>query len=201
MDIGSAGVLLTDPLVLFRDWFADARATSPLQHPGAVCVSTVDSHGAPDARFVDLKQVTDEGFVFCTRLDSAKGLALTRDPRVALTFWWAHIERQVRVAGTARRISDGEADSFFQQRSRDAQLISSVSQQSAPLSELVVIEQRVSQLEHELAGASVQRPREWGGYVVIPSRIEFLTFQATRMHERRLFSRTSAGWEQGLLQP
>jgi len=192
---------VSNPIDLFRTWFAELRATSPQRHQGAVCVSTVDAHGAPDARFVNLKEVTDEGFVFCTRFDSPKGLALAREPRVALTFWWDHIERQVRIAGTAHPIAETLADAFFQQRARTAQLVSCASQQSAPMPDIGAIEQRMAELDRQLAGSPVPRPIEWGGYLVIPQRLEFLTFRSTRMHERRLFSRTDSGWEQRLLAP
>jgi pyridoxamine 5'-phosphate oxidase len=190
-----------DPLVLFRRWFAEAEAAGQLKRPGAVCVSTVDLDAAPDARFVDLKEITDEGFVFGTRFDSPKGLALARDPRIALTFWWDHIEKQVRVAGTAERISDARADALFRNRSRDAQLVSCASQQSAPLADPAALRQRMVALDQELAGMPVPRPREWGGYLVIPERVEFLTFRPDRTHERRRFSRIDGGWKEELLQP
>ncbi len=166
-----------------------------------MCVSTVDEHGLPDGRFVDLKEVSGDGFVFGTHLDSRKSHALDLNPSVALTFWWDHIERQVRVVGRAQRVSDVEADALFSARSRDAQITSSGSQQSAPLQDPVQLEQRLSALRRRFTDMAVPRPDRWGGYRVIPSRMEFLTFLATRMHERVLFQRGVQGWERSLLQP
>jgi pyridoxamine 5'-phosphate oxidase len=192
---------MTDPLTLFREWFAEASDASPLRHPGAVCVSTVDADGVPAGRFVDLKAVTDAGFIFCTQLDSDKGLALAVHPGVALTFWWDHMERQVRVAGNAQRISDAEADVFFEARPRAAQLVSCASRQSAPLPDPALLEARLTALQDEYAGAPIARPQNWGGYLVTPVRIEFLSFKQNRMHERLLFRRDGSVWRQEWLQP
>lgn len=190
-----------DPIALFREWYDSARDTSLLKHRGAVCLSTVDQEGFPDGRFVDLKTFSESGFVFCTRFDSAKGVALAANPRAALTFWWDHIERQVRVLGPVERISDADADRYFQQRPRDAQLTTWASHQSAPLEDLAALERRVREMQIEFADAPVPRPAEWGGYRVAPTRLEFLTFRATRLHERLQFYRTGDVWSKRWLQP
>jgi pyridoxamine 5'-phosphate oxidase len=192
---------MDDPLALFREWLLAARAASPLRQPNAMCVSTIDAEGAPDARFVDLKGVTEAGFVFCTQFESQKGLALARDPRIALTFWWDHIGRQVRVAGTAMRVPEAEADRFFAERPRDAQLASCASRQSEPLGGPGLLDGRLEQLRERFSGAEIQRPHGWGGYVVQPARVEFLTFRANRMHERLLFRREGSAWHRQWLQP
>jgi pyridoxamine 5'-phosphate oxidase len=190
-----------DPIELFRQWYASAREASSLRHPGAVCVSTVDEGGFPDGRFVELKAFSKFGFVFCTRFDSAKGLALAANPRAALTFWWDHLERQVRVVGPVERISDADADRFFQERPRDAQLASWVSRQSAPIDDLEALEVRLRELSLAFAGAPIPRPPEWGGYRVIPWRMEFLTFKETRLHERLQFHQAGETWRRRWLQP
>ena len=191
----------TDPLRLFREWYAAARQASPLAHPDAVFVSTSDEHGFPEGRFVDLKAVSESGFVFCTHLDSRKARALATNPNVALTFWWDHIERQVRVVGRAERIADADADTYFQARSRDARLTSWASQQSAVLPDPAQLEQRVEAARRRFHNADVPRPVHWGGYRVVPSRIEFLAFRANRRHERLLFERRGHEWTRTWLQP
>jgi pyridoxamine 5'-phosphate oxidase len=191
----------TNPLALFTEWYAAAQAADPRKHRGAVCVSTIDEQGFPDGRFVDLKAASEEGFIFCTHLDSHKGSALARNPRAALTFWWDHLERQVRVVGQAERIADAQADSFFQERSRDAQLTSWTSQQSAPLDDPGLLDQRLRVLQEQFAGKTIPRPENWGGYCIVPLRIEFLTFKANRLHERLLFFRNDQSWNLQWLQP
>jgi pyridoxamine 5'-phosphate oxidase len=192
---------MDDPLDLFREWLLAARAASPLRQPNAVCVSTMDAEGAPDARFVDLKEITQAGFVFCTQLESPKALALAIEPRIALTFWWDHIGRQVRVSGTAARLSEVESDRLFSERPRDAQIASWASSQSSLLDDPALLDRRLVGLHERFSGAEVPRPNNWGGYLVVPVRIEFLTFRTNRMHERLLFSREGAAWRQDWLQP
>lgn len=193
--------MIVSPVEQFRQWYAAAQDSSPLKHKDAVCVSTVDRHGVPEGRFVDLKEVSEDGFIFCTHLDSDKGLALAENPNVALTFWWDHIERQVRVVGTAERISDDKADTFFQKRSREAQLTSWVSQQSSPLEDRGSLEERIHAMQEQFDGIPIPRPGGWGGYCVVPTRIEFLTFKKNRMHERLLFFRDGRAWHRQRLQP
>lgn len=193
--------MITNPLDLFRQWYTTAQESSPLKHRGAVCVSTIDQYGFPDGRFVDLKEVSDSGFIFCTHLDSAKGLALTHNPNVALTFWWDHLERQVRVVGQAERIPDAHADVFFQQRSRDAQRTSWASHQSSPLHNAAALERQLQAVQTQFAGRTIPRPATWGGYCVMPARIEFLSFKVTRLHERLLFYKDGNDWKQQWLQP
>lgn len=193
--------MTADPIKLFQDWYTVARDSSPLRYPGAVCLSTVDPEGFPDARFVDLKSVSDTGFVFCTRYDSFKGISLSATPRAALAFWWDHIGRQVRVIGSAERVSEAEADAYFQERPRDAQITTLASHQSAPLEDSRALERRLQELQAEFRDAEVPRPAAWGGYRVAPARMEFLSFKATRLHERLQFRRRGTTWESRLLQP
>ena len=189
------------PIDLFLEWYAQATQNSPLQHPKAVCVSTVDKHGVPRARFVALKNVSETGFTFCSAFDSPKGLELDTNPNIALTFWWDHIERQVRVSGMATRISDEEANHYFQERSKDAQLTSLVSEQSKPLEQPEALEERLHKARAQYEDQEVPRPQNWGGYCVRPMRLEFLKFKANRLHERTLFTCDADRWSKQLLQP
>jgi pyridoxamine 5'-phosphate oxidase len=190
-----------DPFLLFREWWEKSRTHSPSKHPGAVCLSTVDVHGVPEGRFVDLKELSEHGFVFGTHLYSPKGLALAANPHVALTFWWDHVERQVRVVGRAEQLSDAAADALFATRPREAQITSWGSQQSALLLDSTALEQRLTDIRRRFADADVPRPDHWGAYCVVPGRIEFLEFRASRTHIRTLFERDATGWRRSLLQP
>jgi pyridoxamine 5'-phosphate oxidase len=190
-----------DPISLFREWLAHAEHDDRLARPRAFCLSTVDAEGAPDARFVDLKEVNDTGFIFSTPLGSGKARALAANPRAAMTFWWAPIERQVRVVGVAARVSDVEADELFRSRSRDAQLASWASRQGAELHDRALLDQKLGEARRRFVDAVITRPEGWGGFGIVPARIEFLRFQENRMHERTLFVRDGASWRTLRLQP
>lgn len=190
-----------EPMTLFREWLSLAQSASSLRHPNAVCVSTVSRDGSPDARFVDLKEVVSEGFVFCTQFDSPKGAALDANSQVAMTFWWDHVERQVRVRGAAERISPTDSDRLFQQRPPEAQLASCASKQSTPLENREALERRLAELRQQFFQMPIPRPEHWGGYLVVPTHVEFLMFRTTRLHERLLFSRESGAWQKLWLQP
>lgn len=189
----------TNPIELFEQWLDEARATAGLSHPATFCLSTIDERGFPDARQVDLKEVGDAGFLFGTRLDSPKARAIARNPRVAMTFWWDRLGRQVRVVGTARRADSEKADEVFRNRSHEARVVAVVSVQSeavADLTELKVL------FEEALKGPSPVRPECWGAFWVWPERVEFLRFVESRLHERRVFVRGGVdGWEVGWLCP
>jgi pyridoxamine 5'-phosphate oxidase len=191
----------SDPLLLFREWWEMSRTASTSKHPGAVCLSTVDEHGVPEGRFVDLKELSDQGFVFGTHLDSPKVRALAANPSVGLTFWWDYVERQVRVVGRAERLSDAAADALFATRPREARITSWASQQSAPLLDSAAFEQRLSDTHRRFADTDIPRPQHWGAYRVVPARIEFLEFRESRIHVRTLFERVPTGWRRSLLQP
>ena len=125
--------LAPDPIDQFDRWFADAREGAGLRHPEALCLSTVDRDGWPEARIVLLKEVDHRGFVFYTNVESRKGLALERTPRAAVTFHWERLERQVRAVGTVEPVSDAEADAYFASRPRGSQVGAWASRQSRPL--------------------------------------------------------------------
>ena len=166
-----------------------------------MCVSTVDADGRPHGRFVDLKEVRPEGFVFCTSYLSPKGLHIDERPQVCLTFWWDHVGRQVRVLGRAARISPDEADMFFAERSREAQLASWAYEQSRPSPSSETLAIRLAAIRERFGSGAVPRPRHWGGYLVAPGTIEFLTFSVDRDHTRILYAWRDSHWFRSELQP
>ncbi|HSK17835.1 MAG TPA: pyridoxal 5'-phosphate synthase [Longimicrobiales bacterium] len=188
-----------DPVALFQDWLSEAVRQSPESYPTSFCLSTVDPAGRVDARFVDLKEISSEGFVFGTHLESPKARSIDSSPRVSLTFWWTALRRQVRVAGAASLVSGAIADRLFQARPRDAQAVSVVSVQSQPLTDPQTLRARVQ--EEARRGVRILRPPNWGAYCVRPERMEFLRFSESRFHERMLFVREDSGWIQQYLQP
>jgi pyridoxamine 5'-phosphate oxidase len=191
---------MTDPLALFDEWFAEARV-SEINDPEAMALATADAAGQPSVRMVLLKGHGADGFVFYTNEQSAKGEQLEANPRAALLFHWKSLRRQVRIEGRVERVTSSEADAYFASRARDSQLGAWASDQSRPLDSRETFEQRFEQVASRFEGQEVPRPPHWGGYRVIPVRIEFWSDRPHRLHERRLFTRTEGGWTEGLLYP
>jgi pyridoxamine 5'-phosphate oxidase len=192
--------MASDPFQLFDDWFAEARA-SEINDPEAMALATASADGRPSVRMVLLKGHGVDGFVFYTNEQSAKADQLRENPRAALLFHWKSLRRQVRIEGTIERVSAAEADAYFATRARDSQLGAWASDQSRPLADRAMFERRFKEAKTRFDGQDVSRPPHWGGYSVVPERIEFWTDRPYRLHERRLFTRAGADWTEGLLYP
>jgi len=192
--------MAADPFQLFDEWFAEAQASEP-NEPEAMAVATTGKDAQPSVRMVLLKGHGPEGFTFYTHEQSAKGEDLAENPRAALLFHWKSLGRQIRIEGRIERASDAEADAYFATRSRDSQLGAWASDQSRPLDSRATFERRFDEAEQRFAGQDVPRPATWGGYRVVPDRIEFWTAREHRLHERRMFTRSGDGWSEGLLYP
>ncbi|WP_046269959.1 pyridoxamine 5'-phosphate oxidase [Pseudomonas syringae] len=189
------------PIEQFHHWWNEVKSTHALEHPGAMCVSTTDENGFPNARFVDLKSVDEEGFVFCTFLDSQKGNELQRNPKVALTFWWERPGYQVRVKGISSPVAKEKAEVYWQSRSRSAQLTTISCQQSQPLSSEQEMLEKFQNMKKVIGDNPIHKPENWGAFIVRPVTIEFLTFRESRLHLRECYTETPQGWEKKLLQP
>lgn len=191
---------MPDPFALFDEWLAEARDTE-INDPNAMALATAGADGAPHVRMVLLKGHGPEGFVFYTNEQSDKGEQLRENARAALLFHWKTLRRQVRIEGIVERVPDGEADAYFAIRSRDSQLGAWASDQSRPLDTRSTFENRFEEIGRRFEGGDVPRPPHWGGYRVIPDRIEFWSDRPHRLHERRLFTRNGDAWTEGLLYP
>lgn len=190
-----------DPFALFDAWFAEARA-SEINDSNAMALATVDASGQPSVRMVLLKGHDLRGFVFYTNRESRKAQDLGEGSKAALLFHWKSLRRQVRIEGPVSRVSDAESDAYFASRGRDSQLGAWASEQSRPLADRATFEARFEEIRARFEGGDVPRPPHWGGYRVTPERIEFWLDREHRLHERRVFTRTSeGGWDEGLLFP
>ena len=191
-----------DPMQRFTELQAQARL-NPCHDPTAMTLATVGADGRPAARVVLLKGVDGGGFVFYTNTRSRKGHELDADPNCALTFWWPAIGWQVRVEGTAARVSDAEADAYFATRARGSQLGAWASEQSETLASRAELEARLAELTARYANRPVPRPSHWTGYRVTPTVIELWKNREDRLHEREEYRRASpaAPWTMRLLNP
>ncbi|WP_448566673.1 pyridoxine/pyridoxamine 5'-phosphate oxidase [Thalassotalea ganghwensis] len=178
-----------------------AKLDSPLTQKSAVCISTIDEQGFPQSRFVDLKAVNEQGFIFCTAYDSAKGQQLATNPKIALTAWWDHIGEQVRVVGVASKIADNIADSYWATRNSDAQLASLSFKQSQEWHQQQSMEHYFNVQQQAQDNQPIERPATWGGYLITPITIEFLTFKESRVHTRELYRQSDQQWHKSMLQP
>jgi len=189
-----------EPYALFEAWFAEASAREP-NDPNAVCLATASPDGWPSARMVLLKGRDERGFVFYTNEGSRKGGELLSNPRAALCFHWKSLRRQVRVQGEVERVTAAESDAYFASRSRGSRVAAAASDQSRPLAAREDYARRVAEIDALYPGDTVPRPGHWGGFRILPERVEFWQDMPYRMHDRLLFERDGDGWTTGRLYP
>ncbi|MGI8911029.1 MAG: pyridoxamine 5'-phosphate oxidase, partial [Rubrobacteraceae bacterium] len=169
--------------------------------PNAMTVATATPEGHPSARVVLLKGFDERGFVFYTNYEGRKAGDLENNPRCALLFYWGELERQVRVEGSANRVSGEESDAYYASRPRGSRLGALVSEQSRSVEDRGVLEDRLRDLEEEYEGREVPRPPYWGGYRVAPETIEFWQGRENRLHDRLIYHRDNGAWKIERLQP
>ncbi len=190
-----------NPFTKFQKWYESECITTDTLIPSACCLSTTGTDGYPNARFVSLKELKDEQFIITGPMDSRKGNELRNKPRAALTFWWPATGRQVRVQGDVRQIDIFEADRYFSERSRESQIVSWASKQGKPLKNNDSLKEQFNHYSNLHANKQVPRPENWGGWEILPIRIEFLEFDANRYHNRVLYVKSIDGWHPQNLQP
>lgn len=183
----------TDPFILFQTWLAYAHKHEPAD-PTAMALATADATGRPAVRMVLLKHADANGFVFYTHTTSPKGRDLATNPRAALCFHWAKLERQIRIEGTIEVTTATEADAYFATRARLSQVGAWASRQSQPMHNRFELEQAVALNTLRFGLNKVPRPSYWNGYRVVPEKIEFWQQRPFRHHDRRVFVRDGDSW-------
>ena len=190
-----------NPLKQFTAWLEEECNQQQLRFPMACCLSTIGIDGYPNARFVSLKEVIPEGFIITGTLSSQKGIELEKSPKAALTFWWTATERQVRIQGDVTKISKEQAIQYFKERNRDSQLVSTVFDQGKKIKSFQILKDQFQQKKEELTSSSIDMPDDWSGICLRPTRIEFMDFKTSRLHERTVFEGKIGNWKSYFLQP
>ena len=190
-----------DPITQFTIWF-DEALKSQLVDANAMTLATASARGEPSARTVLLKGADANGFVFYTNYDSAKGRDLAENPRGSLLFFWAELERQVRITGSVTKTTAAESDQYFHSRPLESQIGAAISDQSRPVADRAYLEQRYEEFVAKHKDAQVPRPSNWGGYRLTPDTIEFWQGRKSRLHDRLLYTRQAGGsWSRSRLAP
>lgn len=190
-----------NPFSQFNLWFHQA-IEAQLPEPNAMTIATVAGNGQPSARIVLLKNFDERGFVFFTNYNSLKGKQLAANPQAALVFWWAELERQVRIEGEVIKISDSESNEYFHSRPQGSQLGAWVSNQSQIIESRAVLDRKLADLEAQYQQQEITRPPHWGGFRVIPRTIEFWQGRPNRLHDRLCYYfRKENTWEIKRLAP
>ncbi|MGX5220377.1 pyridoxamine 5'-phosphate oxidase [Pseudomonas segetis] len=191
-----------EPFALFEQWFAQALNTEQLPvEPNAMTLATVDAEGRPHCRVLLLKGLDASGFTFFSNYDSAKGEQLAARPFAAMTFFWPTLERQVRIEGRVERVTPAESDAYFQVRPMGSRLGAWASPQSQVIADRAELEALLEQAQQRFSDQAPQCPPHWGGYRLLPERIEFWQGRASRLHDRLNYRLVGGQWQRERLAP
>ncbi|MEP0263245.1 pyridoxal 5'-phosphate synthase [Dokdonia sp.] len=188
-----------DPFNTFAIWLHQHVVTTKSKHPSACVLSTIGLDGFPNTRYLALKELNHPYLIVTGSLNSRKGKEIEANPKVSLTFWWEESLRQVRIQGEAQHIDDKTADIYFSERSKEAQTVSTLSNQGNVIQN--ISELKVRFRESIQNNTPIKRPKHWSGWKILPKRIEFLEFKTSRLHHRTLYTHSQKGWKITQLQP
>lgn len=181
-----------NPIIQFNRWMANA-IDSTIEDPNAMTLSTAGKNYKVDSRIVLLRDASTNGFSFFTNYNSAKGKEIKENKNVCLSFFWPQLQRQIRIKGTAVKLSEKKSDAYFNSRPRESQLGAWASHQSEVLINRTDLEKRYEYLQKKYEGKKVPRPKHWGGYLVKPIEIEFWQGRENRLHDRLVYLKKRNG--------
>lgn len=189
-----------DPILQFKKWFSDA-VDAQLYEPNVMTFATADSDGKPSARIVLLKGFDENGFVFYTNYESKKAADLIENPQAAAVFFWAELERQVRIEGIVSKVDKAVSEAYFHSRPIGSQIGAIASPQSSVITDRSILEEKVVMLTAQYEGKEIPKPDNWGGYLIEPKHIEFWQGRSSRLHDRITYDFIEGSWKINRLAP
>jgi pyridoxamine 5'-phosphate oxidase len=189
-----------NPIDQFSKWWQEA-ISAHIDEVNAMTLATASAAGVPSARIVLLKQYDENGFVFFTNYTSQKGKNIDENPFASLLFFWKELERQVRIVGSIHKLDASASDTYYHSRPDGSKIGAWVSPQSQVINNRAELESRVELFEQKFKTTPIQRPDFWGGYIVIPSSIEFWQGRSSRLHDRILYTKKEVNWDIQRLAP
>ncbi len=190
----------TDPFVQFEQWFEFA-VESGISEVNAMTLATATIDGKPSARIVLLKEYDEKGFVFFTNYQGRKGEELGKNPNAALIIFWKELERQIRIEGMVEKVDEKTSDEYFQSRPMESQVSAAISPQSKVVPSRQYLEEKWVEFLKQNYSGKIARPDFWGGYRVIPNKIEFWQGRPNRLHDRILYTKDEMEWKIQRLAP
>jgi pyridoxamine 5'-phosphate oxidase len=188
------------PIKQFNKWFTEVL-DAQLYEPNVMTLATADKNGKPNARIVLLKDFSEDGFTFYTNYLSQKGKELKKNPQACLVFFWAELERQVRIEGKVEKLDKATSEAYFHSRPVGSQIGAIVSPQSQVINDRTVLENKVEELTKTYQDKTIPKPAHWGGYIVKPISIEFWQGRPSRLHDRIKYDLVNGKWLRERLAP
>ena len=191
-----------NPIDFFVKWFKEAENSDQIIEPNAMTISTVDENSFPSSRVVLLKQIKERSLIFFTNYNSNKGKEIENNNYVSLNFLWKEMERQIIIEGKTKKISNESSENYFNKRPRDSQISAWVSNQSKKLENRLVLDNQYKNMIKKFKSVKkIPKPNFWGGYIVLPNKIEFWQGKKSRLHDRICYKLINKNWEIFRLSP
>lgn len=185
--------LEVNPISQFKKWF-DKALKSDVLEANAMILSTVTPDGIPQGRVLLLKEVDEKGFTFFSNYNSSKGKDLSSNPMASMTFFWPELEQQIRITGSVNKINSESSKAYFESRPRGSQISALASPQSEMIISRNSLSEEVGRIEKTYEGKDIPMPKSWGGYLLVPIKIEFWQGRSSRLHDRFLYQKINDEW-------